>query len=96
MQRDWFLQHATVHVACCAAPHAEMQHATCAVRPDLAGREQARSAQASMQHAARSVQLTVATRHPAPLLGAHTTEVFREILALSDAEIEQLRSLAVI
>ena len=37
-----------------------------------------------------------ATRHPAPLLGAHTTEVFREILALSDAEIEQLRSLAVI
>ena len=36
------------------------------------------------------------TRHPAPLLGAHNTEVYREIVGLSDAEIERLRNLAVI
>ena len=36
------------------------------------------------------------TRKPAPLLGAHTAEVLREILQLSETDIEQLRNLAVI
>jgi crotonobetainyl-CoA:carnitine CoA-transferase CaiB-like acyl-CoA transferase len=36
------------------------------------------------------------TRNPAPLLGAHTAEVLREILQLSETDIEQLRNLAVI
>lgn len=36
------------------------------------------------------------TRSPAPLLGAHNAEVFREIAGLSQPEIEQLRDAAVI
>lgn len=46
-----------------------------------------------------SIQLSEGTfgiRNPAPLLGEHNTEVYREIVGLSEAEIVRLRSLAVI
>jgi len=39
---------------------------------------------------------TFDTRSPAPLLGEHSTEVFRDIVGLNQAEIAQLRELAVI
>lgn len=35
-------------------------------------------------------------RSPAPLLGAHNTDVYRDMIGLSDAEIVRLRNLAVI